>query len=99
MADKYSKTLIKEWSDYEQIGIWDHCTWSVRLYADRAIYKGPTVRWVNNNGSLVDVHERWTGPVIDRLKEIADLEQADSADYTKDVYLIKVDYRRVRDVD
>jgi len=27
------------------------------------------------------------------------LEQADNADYTKDVYLIKVDYRRVRDVD
>ena len=53
MADKYSKHLIKEWSDYEQIGIWDHCTWSVRLYADLAIYKGHTVRWVNKDRKSV----------------------------------------------
>jgi len=53
----YSRTLVKEWSGYEQVGIWDNCRWSVRLYEDRAIYKGNAVRWVGQSGSLVDVHE------------------------------------------
>jgi hypothetical protein len=61
----YSRTLIREWSGYEDVGIWDNCKWSVRLYEDRAVYKGHTVRWANNSGSLADVHERWTGKIVD----------------------------------
>ena len=89
----YSRTLVKEWSDYEQVGIWDNCEWTVRLYEDRAIYKGKTVRWSGNSGSLADVHERWTGKVVETLKRIAREEIADEADYTDQVYAI------VRDVD
>ena len=84
----YSRVLVKEWSDYEQVGIWDCCKWSVRLYEDRAVYKGHTVRWVNNSGSLADVHERWTGKVIETLKRIAREEIEDEADYTDQVYAI-----------
>ena len=88
----YSRLLVKEWSGYENVGIWDNCKWSVRLYEDRAIYKGHSVRWVNNSGSLCDVHERWTGKVIDMLKTIHLHECVDEADYTNEVYKI------VRDV-
>lgn len=88
MADKYSKTLVKEWSDYEKVGIWDNCRWSVRLYSDRAIYKGRTVRWVNNSGTLAEVHERWTGPIVAKLAQIAEKEKADDADYTDWIYSI-----------
>jgi len=84
----YSRVLVKEWSDYEQVGIWDSCKWSVRLYEDRAVYKGHTVRWVNNSGSLADVHERWTGRVFETLKRIAREEIEDEADYTDQVYAI-----------
>lgn len=88
----YSKVLVKEWSGYHQVGIWDNCKWSVRLYEDRAVYKDNTIRWVNNSGSLADVHERWTGPVVDTLKRIAREEIQDEANYTGKVYTI------VRDV-
>ncbi|MDD5358270.1 MAG: hypothetical protein PHX80_03935 [Candidatus Nanoarchaeia archaeon] len=88
MSTQVSSNLIKEWYDYEQVGIWDNCRWSVRLYDDRAIYKGHTVRWVNNSGSLADVHERWTGKVLDQLKKIAQEEKEDDADYTDQVYAI-----------
>ena len=44
----YSRTLIREWSGYEQVAIWDNCKWSVRLYEDRAVYKGHTVRWATS---------------------------------------------------
>lgn len=89
----YSRVLIKEWSGYEQVSIWGNCRWSVRLYEDRAVYKGNGVRWSNNNASLCDVHERWTGKIIERLKRIAREEIEDDADYTDKVYAI------VRDVD
>jgi len=84
----YSRTLIKEWIGYEQVGIWENCRWSVRLYEDRAIYKGHSVRWVGQSGSLVDVHERWTGKVVDKLKAIAKREVEDEADYIDEVYAI-----------
>jgi hypothetical protein len=84
----YSKVLVKEWHDYEQVGIWDNCKWTVRLYEDRAIYKGNTVRWSNNSGSLAEIHERWTGKVIETLKRVAREEIEDDADYTDKVYEI-----------
>ena len=89
----YSRVLIKEWSDCEQVGIWANCRWSVRLYEDRAVYKGHTIRWVNNSGSLADVHERWPGKIVDTLKRIAREEIEDEDDYTNRVYAI------VRDVE
>jgi len=84
----YSRVLVKEWSGHEQVGIWDNCKWSVRLYEDRAVYKGHTVRWVGNSGSLADVHERWIGKVVGMLERIAKEEIEDEADYTDKVYAI-----------
>ena len=88
MSTKYSKTLVREWTGYKQVGIWDDCRWSVRLYEDRAIYKGHTVRWVNNSGSLAEVHERWTGKILEALMRISREEIEDKADYTDEVYML-----------
>ena len=84
----YSRVLIREWSGYEQVAIWDNCRWSVRLYMDRAIYKGHSVRWSNNSGSLCDVHERWTGKIVNAIKAIYHNEITDDADYTDQIYAI-----------
>jgi len=93
MSTTYSKTLIKEWSDYHQVGIWDNCKWSVRLYEDRVIYKDYTVKWINNTGSLATQHERFTGVILEALKKIAAEEIADNADYIQRVYeLVNGDY-------
>lgn len=86
MSTTYSKVLIREWTDAEKIGIWENCKWSVRLYEDRAVYKGHTVKWTGNNGSLATVHERWTGKVVETLKRIAREEIEDDANYTDTVY-------------
>jgi len=91
MADKYSKVLVAEWSDYEQVGILDNVQWSIRVYEDRTIYKHSTVKWVNNSGSVVSVHERFDGRIHERLLKLAEQEKADDADYTMQAHAIADD--------
>lgn len=81
-----SRKLIQEWSRDEHVGIWDNCEATLRLYADRAIYKGHTVRWVNNSGSLASDHYRITGRAHAALLALAAAESDDDADYTDDAF-------------
>lgn len=75
--------LIREWSDRIQIGIWENCSTTIRLYADRAIYKAPYVRWQNNSRSLDVSSRRIIGADHAALLKIASEEVEDAADYTK----------------
>lgn len=79
---KPSGKLITEWSDSIQVGIWENCATSIRLYADRAIYKAPYVKWRNNSGSLDVETRRITGDDLKALLQIAKEEDEDGEDYT-----------------
>jgi hypothetical protein len=83
---KPSRKLIAEWSRDEQVGIWDNCTATIRLYADRAVYKGNTVRWTNNSGSLAALNRRITGAPHRKLLELAAQQAEDDADYADDAF-------------
>lgn len=82
--------LIAKWTDTMQVGIWDNTRWTVRLYEDRAVVHYPTVKWVNNSGSLSEITERWEPTETDkgyfeRLIKIAAHQADDDADYTEKV--------------
>lgn len=79
---KPSGKLITEWSNSIHVGIWDNCATSIRLYADRAIYKAPYVKWRNNSGSLDVETRRITGDDLKALLQIAKEEDEDGEDYT-----------------
>lgn len=77
-----SRKLIAKWSDSIQVGIYDNSSWSVRLYADRAVARIPYVKWVGNTGGYAEQHERITGKQHAELLEIARQQVDDEADYT-----------------
>jgi hypothetical protein len=87
-----SRRLITEWADEIQVGIYDNCTWRIRLYADRAVVKMPGVKWVENSGSYHDYHYRITGSDLARLRQIAEKQEADDSDYTEEAFNIASDY-------
>jgi len=87
-----SGKLIAQWSDDIKVGIWDNESWTLRLYADRAILKYPTVKWLGNSGSLDHVGTRITGSTHSALIAIAAEETADVADYTERVRELIWDY-------
>jgi hypothetical protein len=78
--------LIKEWTDDHQVGIWENCRWSIRVYEDRTIYKDYTVKWCNNSGSLATTHKRFTGSLHQRLIMLAREEIENDADYMRKAY-------------
>ena len=78
--------LLCEWSNDIQIGIWDNCHTSIRLYADRAIYKAPYVRWQNNSGSLDVETRRITGSDHAALLKIHQEEEEDGEDYSSQAF-------------
>jgi len=80
-----SGQLIAQWSGDIKVGIWDNETWTLRLYPDRAILKYPTVRWVNNSGSLEHRATRIEGKVHAQLLKVAEQETQDAEDYTERV--------------
>jgi hypothetical protein len=80
-----SRKVIKVWEDWYQVGIWENCKQSVKLYEDRAIIKIPYVKWVNNSGSLDWSTERVTGKMLALLSTIAKQEVEDQEDYTDQV--------------
>lgn len=77
-----SDELIREWDSYISVGIWDRCHTSIRLYADRAVYKTPYVHWRNNSGSLDVTTRRVTGTNLRSLLRISREEIEDGVDYT-----------------
>lgn len=81
-----SRRLIVEWTRDEKVGIWDNCTATLRLYSDRAIYKGKTVRWVGNSGSLANDHRRINGRIHAQLLALAMQESEDDADYSDEAF-------------
>ena len=82
MTAKASRKLIKEWNQGCQVGIYENCSSTIRLYSDRAIVRAPYVKWVGNSGNLADSCERITGQRHRALLELATQEVEDSADYT-----------------
>jgi len=86
-AQKSSKRpkRITSWSDNISVGIWNNEYWTLRLYADRAILRYPTVVWSGNSGSLYHEAARITGRVHEALLKIAHDEIADGSDYTERV--------------
>ena len=85
-TNKPSGKLIREWEDNIQVGIWDNCRTSIRLYCDRAIYRAPYVRWQNNTGSLDFQSRRIVGADLAALLKIATHEDEDDADYTEEAF-------------
>lgn len=81
-----SRKLIAEWTRTEQVGTWDDCAATIRLYADRALYKGQTVRWENNSGRLASDHRRITGRVHAQLLALAMRQTEDEADYSDEAF-------------
>ena len=79
---KPSSKLIREWSDDIKVAIWDNCHTTIRLYADRAIYRAPYERWRNNSGSLDFASRRIVGADLAALLKIAREEDEDGEDYT-----------------
>ena len=79
---KPSGKLIREWEDTIEVGIWDNCRTTIRLYADRAIYKAPYVRWRDNSGSLDFEAGRIVGADLAALLKIQQEEEEDGEDYT-----------------
>ena len=79
---KASRKLIAKWSDEIQVGIWERCDWSIRLYEDRTIVSMPYVKWVNNSGSLSYRQSRITGAAHARLIALAQQQIDDDADYS-----------------
>lgn len=86
MEKTTGKKLIAKWEDTEKVGIWDNETWIVRLYSDRAVCHYPTVRWVNNSGSLDHKSGRITGTYHTALVKLENQQIEDAADYTDKVY-------------
>jgi hypothetical protein len=79
-----STTLVAEWSGSINVGIYDNCTWSIRLYEDRAIVRMPGVKWQGNSGGYHLYRTRETGRKLAELLAIAARESADAEDYTAD---------------
>jgi hypothetical protein len=87
-----SRELITKWTTSFDVGIWQDCTFIIRLYADRAVYKGSKVRWSNNSGSLVDFAQRITGPAHAALLKLDADGNEDGEDYVDEAFEIVAQY-------
>ena len=79
---KPSTKLVAEWSGRINVGIYDNCTWTIRLYEDRAIVRMPGVKWTGNTGGYHMYRTRETGRKLAALLAIAERETADAEDYS-----------------
>lgn len=82
---KPSTKLVREWTGEINVGIYDNCTWSVRLYADRAIVRMPGVKWKGNTGGYHLYRSRVVGREMTDLLALAQREIDDDEDYSDDV--------------
>lgn len=83
-----SRKIIASWTREESVGIWDNLTATLTLYDDRAVYRGHTIRWHNNSGSLADHNCRIVGHPHAELLKLARDEAEDGADYTGEAFAI-----------
>ena len=79
---KLSTKLVAEWSGQINVGIYDNCEWTIRLYEDRAIVRMPGVKWVGNTGGYHLYRTRETGRKLAGLLALAAQEKADETDCT-----------------
>lgn len=79
-----SRKLIAKWGRTYKAGIYDNCSATIRLYADRAIYKHDGVRWQGNTGGYHTWTTRIVGKVHEDLLALAAAQDADGEDYTED---------------
>lgn len=79
---KPSTKLVAEWSGKINVGIYDNCTWMIRLYEDRAIVRMPGVKWEGNSGGYHLYRTRETGRKLRDLLALAAQETADATNYT-----------------
>jgi hypothetical protein len=89
-----SRKLIAEWSDSIKVGIYDNCTWRIRLYHDRAVVKMPGVKWEGNTGGYHEYIYRIVGDDHAMLLEIAKNQEVDGEEYSEEAYEIASDYCR-----
>jgi len=89
---KPSTKLVAEWSGRINVGIYDNCTWTIRLYEDRAIVRMPGVKWTGNTGGYHLYRTRETGRKLAALLAIAERETADAEDYSDEALEVVSDY-------
>jgi len=80
---KPSTKLVAEWSGQINVGIYDNCTWTIRLYEDRAIVRMPGVKWTGNTGGYHLYRTRETGARLQALLCLARHQSADIEDYAE----------------
>lgn len=82
-----SRKVVKTWHITGlQVGIYDHCTETIKLWDDRVTVKAPYVKWIGNTGGYAESCYRLDSAVlVGRLKTLAQAETDDDADYTEDV--------------
>lgn len=73
--------LLREWTGTITVGIYECCTWTVRLYEDRAVIKMPGVRWTGNTGGYHLYRSRATDEQLAELRAVLAEEQADDEEY------------------
>jgi hypothetical protein len=73
--------LLREWAGEIDVGIYENCTWSVRLYEDRAVIKMPGVRWTGNTGGYHLYRSRASVEQLRELRAVLADEQADGETY------------------
>lgn len=79
-----SRQLIHEWTGYIKVAIWDECSWTVRLYADRALLYMPeqTEDRLHGSGSYYLRTSKYRiddGPTLQELRRlVADNGEADN---------------------
>ena len=80
-----SRKVVKVWDVTGlQVGIYENCNQVIRLYEDRVCIRSPYVKWIGNTGGYAEAHYRVTDPrVVQELKELAQAEIDDDADYTE----------------
>jgi hypothetical protein len=87
------RKLIAEWSKNVQVGIYDNCTETVRLYQSTAIYH---YFYVRSSGSLDHTTERIFGKDHKRLLDLAQKQMQDGVDYTHEAIEICAHRPRTR---
>ena len=80
-ATKPRAKLLREWTDTTTVGIYEDCTWTVRLYEDRAIIKMPGVRWTGNTGGYHLYRSRATAEQLAELRAVLAEEREDDEEY------------------
>lgn len=72
-----------------KVGIYDNCTISIRVHADRTLIREPYVRWIGNTGGYAEANHRITGKAHERflaaIKKAAE-DEVDVESYIERVY-------------